>query len=244
MQYTYLGRTGMKVSRICLGTGTFGGGGNGYGNWGSVVEKDAHYLMDMAMDAGINFFDTANAYGNHGEGGYCGLSEAIVGTWFQKGAGRREKTVLATKMGHVVAQYTYDGPNLPGNVSLYKIRRHFGESMKRLQTDHLELYQMHDIDKRTTWDEVWEAMEGLVRSGRVDYIGSSNAAAWQVMKANEAARRRGFMGLVSEQHVYNLIHREAELEIFPMARDQGVGITIFSPLYRGVLGVDLLEPEK
>jgi len=244
MQYAYLGRTGMKVSRIALGTGTFGGGGNGYGNWGSVVEKDAHYLMDMAKDAGINFFDTANAYGNHGDGGYCGLSESIIGTWFAKGGGRRESTILSTKMGHVVAQYTYDGPNLPGNVSLYKIRRHFKESMKRLQTDHLEMYVMHDIDKRTTWDEVWEAMECLVRSGQVDYIGSSNAAAWQVMKANEAARKRGFMGLASEQHVYNLIHREAELEIFPMSRDQGVGITIFSPLYRGVLGVDLLEPQK
>ncbi|MBP7401468.1 MAG: aldo/keto reductase [Clostridia bacterium] len=244
MQYTYLGRTGMKVSRVCLGTGNFGGGGNGYGDWGSVVEKDAHYLMDMALDAGINFFDTANVYGNFGEGGHCGFSEEIIGTWFAKGGGRRERVVLTTKMERIMEQDTFDGPNKPRNVSLYKIRRHFRDSLRRLQTDHVELYLMHHLDRRTGWDETWEAFEGLVRSGQVDYIGSSNAAAWEIMKANEAARRRNFMGLVNEQHVYNLIHREAELEVLPMAKDQGVGITLFSPLYRGVLGIDLLEPGK
>jgi aryl-alcohol dehydrogenase-like predicted oxidoreductase len=103
---------------------------------------------------------------------------------------------------------------------------------------------MHDIAQRTTWDEVWEAYEGLVRSGQVDYIGSSNSAAWEIVKANEAARRRNFLGIVNEQHVYNPLIRQPELEILPMARDYGVGITIFSPLYRGVLGIDLLEPEK
>ncbi|GHV36445.1 putative oxidoreductase YrpG [Spirochaetia bacterium] len=244
MQYAYLGRTGMKVSRICLGTGAFGGGGNGYGNWGSVVEKDAHYLMDMALEAGINFFDSADAYGGHGEGGYCGLSEAIVGTWFARGGGRRERTVISTKSGHLVKEYTWDGPNQMPNISLYKIRRHFKESLKRLQTDHVELYLMHDIAQRTTWDEVWEAYESLVRSEQVDYIGSSNGSAWEIMKANEVAHRRNFMGIVNEQHVYSPLIRQPELEILPMALDQGIGITIFSPLYRGVLGLDLLEPEK
>jgi aryl-alcohol dehydrogenase-like predicted oxidoreductase len=233
----------MKISRICLGTGNFGGGGNGYGNWGSVVEKDAHYLMDMALEAGINFFDTANAYGGHGEGGYCGLSEAIVGTWFARGGGRRERTILATKCGHLVREYTWDGPNQEPNVSLYKIRRHFKESLKRLQTDHVELYLMHDIAKPQRWDEVWEAYETLVRNGQVDYVGSSNSSAWEIMKANEAARRRNFMGIVNEQHVYNPLIRQPELEVLPMAQDQGIGITIMSPLYRGVLGIDLLEPE-
>jgi aryl-alcohol dehydrogenase-like predicted oxidoreductase len=244
MQYAFLGRTGMKVSRICLGTGNFGGGGNGYGNWGSVTEKDAHYLMDMAMEGGINFFDTADAYGGHGEGGYCGLSEAIVGSWFAKGGGRRERIIISTKSGHLQKDNVYDGPNKPANISLYKIRRHFKESVKRLGTDHVELYLMHDIAKRTPWDEVWEAYEGLVRGGQVDYIGSSNGAAWEIMKANEAARRRNFMGIVNEQHVYNPLIRQPELEVLPMARDQGIAITIFSPLYRGVLGIDPLEPEK
>ncbi len=244
MQYTFLGRTGMKVSRLCLGTGNFGGGQIAYGGWGSVEESRAHYLMDMALDAGINFFDTANVYGNFGAGGHCGLSEKIIGNWFAQGGGRRERVVLTTKMERVMEQDTFDGPNKPRNVSLYKIRRHFRDSLRRLQTDHVELYLMHHLDRRTSWDEVWEAFETLVRSGQVDYIGSSNAAAWEIMKANEAARRRNFMGLVNEQHGYNLIHREAELEVLPMAMDQGVGITIFSPLYRGVLGIDLLEPGK
>ena len=244
MQYEFLGRTGMKVSRICLGTGTFGGGSIGYGDWGSVVEKDAHYLMDMALDAGINFFDTANVYGNFGAGGHCGFSEEIIGTWFGKGGNRRERVVLATKMERIMEQDTLDGPNKPRNVSLYKIRRHFRDSLRRLQTDHVELYLMHHLDRRTGWDETWEAMECLVRDGQADYIGSSNAAAWEIMKANEVARRRNFMGLVNEQHIYHLLHREAELEVLPMAKDQGVGITLFSPLYRGVLGIDLLEPDK
>jgi aryl-alcohol dehydrogenase-like predicted oxidoreductase len=245
MNYNFLGRTTMLVSRICLGTGTFGGGGNGYGNWGSVVEKDAHYLMDMALEAGINFFDTADAYGEFGKGSYGGLAETIIGKWFAKGGGRREKTVLTTKAGHImVRNESYEGPNAIRNVSLYKIRRHFKESLKRLQTDHVELYLMHDIAKPHTWEEIWEAYEGLVKSGQVDYIGSSNGSAWEIMKAQEAARRRNFMGIVNEQHVYHPLIRQPELEILPMALDQGIGITIFSPLYRGVLGIDLLEPDK
>jgi len=244
MQYQFLGRTGMKVSRICLGAASFGGGGIDYGDWGCVPEKEAHILCDMALEMGINFFDVADAYGSHGVGGHCGLSEEILGTWFTKGGGRREKVILATKMGHVMIQDEYEGPNKPQNLSLYKIRRHFKESLKRLQTDHVELYLMHDLDRRTTWDEIWEAFEGLVRSGRADYIGSSNGAAWQIMKGNEAARRRGFMGIVNEQHCYNLLRRQAELEVIPMAKDQGVGLTLFSPLFRGTLGVDLLSPEK
>jgi aryl-alcohol dehydrogenase-like predicted oxidoreductase len=245
MHYNHLGRTELLVSRICLGGASFGGGGNGYGNWGSVAEKDAHYLMDMAVEAGINYIDTADAYGGHGEGSYPGRSEEIIGSWFAKGGGRREKIVLTTKAGHGSGKNKdIDGPNARRSLSLYIIRRHFAESLKRLQTDHVEVYLMHDIAKPNTWDEIWEAYEGLVRSGQVDYIGSSNGAAWEIMKAQEAARRRNFLGIVNEQHVYHPLIREPELEVFPMALDQGIGITLFSPLFRGVLGIDLLEPGK
>ncbi len=245
MRYNRMGRTELLVSRICLGTGTFGGGVTGYGNWGSVPEKDAFYLMDMALEAGVNFFDTADAYGGGGSEGHSGLSEEIVGKWFAKGGGRREKVVLTTKVGHVMAKVeTYEGPNAKRNISLYKIHRHFKESLRRLGTDHVELYLLHDIVKPYAWDETWEALERLVRGGEVDYVGTSNGSAWEIMKGQEAARRRNILGIVNEQHVYNPIIRQPEYEVLPMALDQGIGITLMSPLYRGVLGVDLLEPGK
>ncbi len=244
MKYCSLGRTGLKVSRLSLGTGNFGSGSSTSGNWGCVTEREAYRIMDAALDAGINFFDTANVYGRVGEGGYCGLAEEIIGRWFAKGGGRREKVVLATKLERVMENDEYDGPNRPRGLSLYKIRRHFEGSMKRLQTDHLELYQMHHVDRSVGWDELWEGFEGLVRQGRLDYVGSSNFAAWDLMKAQEAARSRGFMGLVNEQHRYNLLCRLPELEVLPAAADQGIGITIWSPLVRGLLGVDMREPDR
>lgn len=244
MQYTYLGRTGMKVSRLCLGTGNFGSGGNKDGNWGCVDEKEAFRIMDIALDAGINFFDTANVYGEVGPGGYTGFSEEIIGRWFKQGNKRREKVVLGTKLEREMLTDTWDGPNMPRNLSLYKMRRHFEGSLRRLQTDHVELLQMHHVDRRTGWDEIWEAFECFVRDGKVDYIGSSNFAAWDMMKAQAAAERRGFMGLVNEQHRYNLLCRLPELEVLPCAADQGIGITLFSPLVRGLLGVNILQPEK
>jgi aryl-alcohol dehydrogenase-like predicted oxidoreductase len=244
MEYAYLGRTGMKVSRLCLGTGNFGTGNKSEGNWGSVNEKEAFRIMDAALEAGINFFDTANVYGGLADDGYTGLSEEIIGRWFVQGNKRREQVVLGTKVERTMHTDTWDGPNMPRNLSLYKIRRHVEGSLRRLRTDHIELYQMHHVDRHTGWEEVWEAFEGLVRSGKVDYIGSSNFAAWDIMKAQEAARGRHFMGLVNEQHRYNLLCRYAELEVLPCAVDQGIGITLFSPLVRGLLGVDMLNPEK
>ncbi len=244
MKYCYLGRAGIKVSRLCLGTANFAGGGSGYGNWGSVPEREAHRIMDAALEAGINFFDTANVYGNFGDGGHCGMSEEIIGRWFRQGGGRRERTVLNTKLERVMEQDEHDGPNKPRGLSLYKIRRHFAASLQRLQTDHVELLTMHHPDRRTGWEELWEAFEGLVRSNQLDYIGGSNFAAWDMMKAQEAARKRSFMGLVSEQHRYNLLCRLPELEVIPAALDQGIGITLYSPLWRGLLGYDILEPRK
>ena len=245
MEYCYLGRSGLKVSRLCLGTGNFGvGEAAGGGNWGCVGEKKAHRIMDAALDAGINFFDTANVYGNKGPGGYCGLAEEIIGRWFKQGGGRREKVVLGTKLERIMEQDEYDGPNKPRGLSLYKIRRHLEGSLRRLQTEHVELLQMHHVDRKVQWDELWEAFECAVRQGKVDYIGSSNFAAWDMMKAQEAARKRNFMGLVNELHRYNLMCRLPELEVLPAAKDQGIGITLWSPLVRGLLGVNMFELDK
>jgi aryl-alcohol dehydrogenase-like predicted oxidoreductase len=239
MKYCSLGRAGLKVSRLCLGTGNFGTGGLEKANWGTVGEREAFDIMDAALDMGINFFDTANVYGGVGHRGY---TEGIIGRWFAQGGERRERTVLGTKVGRVMEEDDTDGPNKPEGLSLYKIRRHFAGSLKRLQTDHVELLQMHKVDRSVRWDELWEAFEGLVRSGQLDYVGSSNSMALDVMKAQEAARNRNFMGLVSEQARYDLLGRLAELEMIPTVRDQGMGLTIFSPLVRGLLGVNVLEP--
>jgi len=170
MEYCSLGRSGLQVSRLCLGTGNFGTGGTEKANWGTVGEKEAFQIMDAALDAGINFFDTANVYGGVGHRGY---TEEIIGRWFAQGGGRREKTVLATKVGRIMEEDEYDGPNKPEGLSLYKIRRHFEGSLKRLQTDHIELLQMHKVDRRVTWDELWEAFEGLVRQGKLDYVSAT-----------------------------------------------------------------------
>lgn len=240
MKYQRLGRSGLYVSKICLGTANFGvGSSRGRGDWGVVEERDAFTLMDYALDNGIQFFDTANVYGGLD---HRGLTETILGCWFKQGGNRREKVVLGTKVGRVFEQSDLDGPNNVEGLSLYKIRRHVEDSLRRLQTEHVELIQMHKPDPATPWDEIWEAFEGLVRAGKVDYVGSSNHAAWQIVKAQECARGRGFMGLVSEQHLYTPMSRMAEEELLPMAQDQGIGVTIFSPLFRGMLGLDAQHP--
>jgi aryl-alcohol dehydrogenase-like predicted oxidoreductase len=236
VEYTKLGRTGLFVSKICLGTANFGRGeSSGFGDWGVVPEKEAYKIMDFALENGINFFDTANVYGGLG---HRGLSEEILGRWFQTGGNRRERVVLGTKVGRIFEQSILDGPNNVEGFSLYKIRRHIEASLKRLQTDKVELLQMHILDKTVDWDEIWEAFEGVVRSGKADYIGSSNHPSWEIVRAQYEAKRRGFMGFVNEQHLYNPLVRQPEYELLPMAREMGVGITLFSPLFRGLLGID------
>jgi aryl-alcohol dehydrogenase-like predicted oxidoreductase len=230
MKYTYLGRSGMKVSRLCLGTMNFGR---------VTKEKDAHYIMDAALDLGINFFDTANVYGFTPRG----LTEEIIGRWFAKGGGRREKVILATKVFGDMGDEN-DIPAGEKGVSAHRIRRHFEASLKRLQTDHVELYQMHHIDERTGWDEIWEAYETLVRQGRIEYAGSSNFAGWHLVKAQKAAEKRNFMGLVSEQHKYSLLCRLPELEVLPAAQDLGIGIIPWSPLAGGLLGGNALDAKE
>jgi len=218
MKYTFLGRTGLQVSRLCLGTMNFGPRTN---------EKDSFHIMDHAHETGINFFDTANVYGEKkGEG----VTEKIIGNWFSKGGGRREKTVLATK---VYGQMD-DWPNNE-RLSALNIIRSCEASLKRLQTDRIDLFQMHHVWRRTPWEEIWQAMEQLVREGKILYVGSSNFAAWNLVEANEKARTRNFLGLVSEQSFYNLNVRTIELEVIPACEAYGIGLIPWSPLAGGLL---------
>lgn len=228
MEYTFLGRSGLRVSKLCLGTMNFGV---------DTDEKTAFRIMDEALEAGINFFDTANVYG---WGDNAGLTETIIGKWFAQGGNRREKVVLVTKVYEKINR-AVDGPNDNPGLSLYKIRRHLEDSLTRLQTDHVELYKMHHIDRRTEWEELWEAFETVVRQGKVDYIGSSNFAGWHLVKAQAAAKARNFMGLVCEQHKYSLLNRLPELEVLPAAKDLGLGVVAWSPLEGGLLGGNALK---
>jgi aryl-alcohol dehydrogenase-like predicted oxidoreductase len=218
MQYSQLGRSGLKVSRFCLGTMNFGP---------ETPEKDSHAIMDHALDEGVNFFDTANVYG---WGAGMGATEEIIGRWFAQGGGRREKVVLATKVYGRVDKW----PN-HSRLSALHIRQACEDSLRRLQTDHIDLYQMHHIDRNSPWEEIWQAMETLVGQGKVLYVGSSNFAGWHVAQAQEAAKARHFMGLVSEQSLYNLMARDIELEVIPACEHYGLGLIPWSPLNRGLL---------
>ena len=218
MEYTQLGRTGLKVSRLCLGSMNFGP---------KTTQEDSFAIMDKAHELGINFFDTANTYGwKMGEG----WTEQIIGRWFAQGGGRREKTVLATKVYGKMGEW----PN-HARLSALNIRQSVEGSLKRLQTDHIDLYQMHHIDRDTPWEEIWQAMEVLVRQGKILYVGSSNFAGWHIAKANEIAKSRHFLGLVSEQPLYNLKVRTAEMDVLPACRDYGLGVIPWSPLASGLL---------
>jgi len=218
MEYTQLGRSGLKVSRLCLGTMNFGP---------ETSEADSFAIMDAALEQGINFFDTANVYGwKTGEG----ITEQIIGRWFAQGGERREKVVLATKVYGEMSKW----PN-HGKVSALSIRQACEGSLRRLRTDYIDLYQMHHIDRATPWEEVWQAMEVLVQQGKVLYVGSSNFAGWHIAQANEIARSRHFLGLVSEQSKYNLLTRHVELEVLPACERYGVGLIPWSPLAGGAL---------
>jgi aryl-alcohol dehydrogenase-like predicted oxidoreductase len=224
MQYTTLGRTGLQVSRLALGTM----------NFGMVTDEVTSFkIMDVALEAGINFIDTADVYGGPQSPdmaqGY-GISEEIIGRWLAQG-GRRERIVLATK----VYQPMGTGPN-ECRLSAYRIRKACEDSLRRLRTDRIDLYQMHHIDRRTPWEEIWQAMELLVQQGKVIYVGSSNFAGWHIAAAQCAAAARHFLGLVSEQSLYNLSARTIELEVVPACRHYGLGLIPWSPLGGGLLG--------
>jgi NDP-hexose C3-ketoreductase / dTDP-4-oxo-2-deoxy-alpha-D-pentos-2-ene 2,3-reductase len=218
MEYTNLGRTGLSVSRLCLGTMNFGP---------KTTEPDSFAIMDRALDHGINFFDTANVYGwRLGEG----VTEQIIGRWYAQGGDRREKVVLATKVHGKMSEWPNDG-----GLSARHIIAACDASLKRLQTDWIDLYQMHHIRREVPWEEIWQAMEVLVNQGKVRYVGSSNFAGWHLAQAQESAARRNFFGLVSEQPIYNLMTRHIELEVLPAAQTYGIGIIPWSPLHGGLL---------
>jgi aryl-alcohol dehydrogenase-like predicted oxidoreductase len=218
MKFNRLGRSALRVSELCLGTMNFGP---------QTTEADSHEIMDTALELGINFFDTANRYG--GDKG-AGATEEIIGRWFALGSGRRDKVVLATKVFGPMTDWPNDG-----GLSARHIRMACDESLRRLQTEHIDLYQMHHIDRAAPWDEVWQAMETLVAQGKVIYVGSSNFAGWHLAQANEAAKARHFLGLVSEQSLYNLAARTVELEVLPACRSYGIGMIPWSPLAGGLL---------
>jgi len=225
MNYRHLGRTGLKVSPITLGCMNFGE---------LTDEANSFKIMDAALHAGINFFDTADVYGGPQTPDMpkgFGTSEEYIGNWLAQDKSRRDKIVLATK----VYQPMETGPN-DKYLSAYHIRRACEASLKRLKTDHIDLYQMHHIDRATPWEEIWQAMEQLIREGKITYVGSSNFAGWDIALAQCTAASRNMLGLASEQSLYNLTARTVELEVIPALRHFGIGLIPWSPIGMGLLG--------
>jgi aryl-alcohol dehydrogenase-like predicted oxidoreductase len=227
LEYTHVGRLGLVVSRLCLGTMNFGP---------HTSEADSHTIMDSALAHGINFFDTANVYGRHLG---VGATEEIIGRWFAKGGGRRSQVVLATKVYGQMGEW----PN-EGRLSKLAIRKACEGSLRRLQTDHIDLYQMHHIDRDAWWDEIWEAFEQLMHEGKILYVGSSNFAGWHIARANEIANERHSLALATEQSIYNLTARTIELEVIPAVQEYGMGLIAYSPIAGGLLAGALDKVER
>ena len=217
MVYNKIGQSGLYVSRICLGTMAFGG---------LCDEKESFRIMDEALDKGITFFDTANVYGR-------GASEEIIGKWFAQGGGRREKVVMCTKFNATMGEE--DGANRQRGLSAWKIRRHLDDSLRRLQTDHVEIYMMHRVDRSVAWKELWPAFKVAYFQGKFDYVASSAFSATDLCTCQEYAESIGMMGLICDQHRYNLVTRQPELEVIPALRRLGMGMLVFSPLGGGHL---------
>ncbi len=221
MEYAHVGRANLEVSRICLGTMHFGT---------SADRAESFRVMDAALEMGINFFDTANVYGRSAG---RGATEEIIGQWFDQGGGRRDRVVLATKVyGPMVPE---PGPNEGGGLSAYKVRKHVTDSLRRLRTDHIDLYQVHHIDRRISGEEFWGMFENLNRGGEVLYFGTSNFPGWGLAKYQTIADQRGDVGIVSEQTQYNLLSRYPELEVIPAAAEFGIGVMPYMPLAGGLL---------
>jgi aryl-alcohol dehydrogenase-like predicted oxidoreductase len=219
MDYRQLGNSGLRVSALSLGTMTFGGRG-AMANVGSTDVAGARRQLDMCLDAGVNLVDTADVYSG-------GLSEEILGEALE---GRRDRLLLATKARMPMG----DGPNDAG-LSRHHIIASCEASLRRLKVDHIDLYQVHEWDGRTPLEETLHALDTLVRDGKVRYVGASNYAGWQLMKALAAADARGYQRFVSQQIYYSLQARDAEYELVPLTVDQGLGILVWSPLAGGLL---------
>ncbi len=221
MKYTQLGKSNLTVSRICLGTMHFGP---------RATEADAFKIMDKALEIGINFFDTANVYGGVDD---RGKSEIIIGKWFQQNSTNRDQVVLATKVYGPMKDSTL--PNEERGISAYKVRKHVEDSLRRLQTDHIDLYQVHHIDRRVSPEEFWGTFERLIAADKVLYMGSSNFPGWGLAKYQMQALQRGSLGFVSEQSMFSLLCRYPELEVLPAALDMGIGVIPYMPLAGGLL---------
>jgi aryl-alcohol dehydrogenase-like predicted oxidoreductase len=220
MEFRQLGRSGVRVPPLCLGTATFGGGNEFYRAWGSTDAAEARRLVDLCLDAGVSFFDTANSYST-------GRSEEILGAAI---AGRRDGLLLATKATFPIGT----GPNDVGS-SRHLVRKACEDSLRRLGTDHIDLYYMHGFDENTPLEETIKVLDDLVTSGKVSYVGCSNYSGWQVMKALAIADRYGWAPYVVHQAYYSLVSREYEWELMPLAIDQGIGTVVWSPLAGGAL---------
>lgn len=217
MDYVRLGRSGLKVSKLALGTMNFGP---------HTPESESFDILDRAVQDGVQFIDTANTYGGKNQ---QGNTESLVGRWLSQ-SGQRQHVVLATKVYGRMGE----GPN-DRRLSAYHIRRACEESLRRLHTDHIDLYQMHHIDRETPWEEIAQAFEQLVREGKVLYVGSSNFAGWHIAHGDAKLRDHRLYGLVSEQSVYNLMQRTVELEVLPCCRHLGLAFLPYSPLAGGLL---------
>ncbi|MYS84607.1 aldo/keto reductase [Embleya scabrispora] len=228
MQYRTLGRSGLRVSPIALGTMNFGP---------VTAESDAHVIMDAAFDHGVNLFDTADVYGADANRTIAdhspakGLTEEIIGRWLGARPGRRDRIVLISKAYGRMGE----GPN-DMYLSAGHLRRACEASLRRLNTDHLDVFMLHHVDRATGWAELWEVLTDLRREGKIRYAGTSNFAGWQLAQGQEAARARQLFGLVAEESIYNLMERTVELEVLPACRAYGIGLLPYSPLNSGLLG--------
>ncbi|MCR9259767.1 MAG: aldo/keto reductase [Pseudomonadaceae bacterium] len=218
MQYRKLGRSAVNVSQLCLGTMNFGP---------RTSESESFDILNRAVEAGINFIDTANQYG--GDKG-VGTTESIVGKWLAQDKSRRNKLVIASKVHEPMSDDINDR-----GLSARHIQMACDASLQRLGVEHIDLYQMHHIDRSAPIEEIWQAMERLIAQGKITYVGSSNFPGWAIARANEKAITRHQLGLVSEQSLYNLLERRAELEVLPACQAYGVGVIPWSPLSGGLL---------
>ncbi|KAF0094329.1 MAG: oxidoreductase [Puniceicoccaceae bacterium 5H] len=220
MEYNKLGRSGLRIPALCLGTGTFGGRGPLFSHWGQTGVEEARRLIDICLEAGLNFFDTADVYSD-------GASEEILGAALE---GRRDQVIISTK----TSLPTGDGPMERGS-SRWRLLRAVEASLRRLKTDYVDLLQLHAFDASTPQEEVLSTLSDLVQQGKVRYIGASNFAGWELMKALSVSDRGQYPRHVAHQVYYSLVGRDYEWELMPLARDQGVGALVWSPLGWGRL---------
>jgi aryl-alcohol dehydrogenase-like predicted oxidoreductase len=220
MDYRRLVASGLNVPVLSFGAGTFGGSGPLFGAWGNTDVADARRLVDICLEAGVNLFDTADVYSN-------GASEEVLG---QAIKGRRAEVLISTKMSLPMG----DGPNDAGSSRLRLIKS-TEDALRRLGTDHIDLLQLHAYDAATPMEEVLSTLDDLVRAGKIRYLGVSNFAGWQVMKALAVAEKHGWSRYVAHQVYYSLVGRDYEWDLMPLARDQGLGALVWSPLGWGRL---------